>query len=85
MDHDLVFNVDEHDPCGETGFCKRCGVHESMASELNLTCCFATNTIALSHLRAAQINEELKELRREEARAYIRKMLEERGEETDGS
>ena len=58
MEHDLVFVVNKHEVCEETGHCKRCGVHIVQADEMNWACQFATNTFAISHIRQAQINDE---------------------------
>lgn len=58
MQHDIVFIVDEHEPCEETGYCKRCGIHIGQCEEMGWACRFATNTIAVTHIRAAQINDE---------------------------
>ena len=58
MEHDLVFVVDDHELCEETGYCKRCGLHVMHAEEMNWACQFATNTFAISHIRRAEINDE---------------------------
>ena len=74
MELDLVFNVDVHEVCQETGFCKRCGVHIAMAEEMNYACSFSTNSTAISHLRAIAIADEKMREANRKTLEYIEKV-----------
>jgi len=77
MQHDDVYHVDEHDFCLITNFCKRCGLGEVMVSEQMLKCRFSLNLIAISHMRAYQIQQEKIEENRERFRRMVEKIKEE--------
>lgn len=76
MEHDVVISVNEHDYCEETGYCKRCGLHGSMIADKFYECRFATNSVSLSHLRAAIIADEKAKATYHKTMEYIERVRE---------
>ena len=58
MSESETFLEAEHDICAKTNFCKKCGCHEIVIQEQGLLCQYATNSIAISHIRAASRAED---------------------------
>ena len=74
MEHDIAFTVDHHEVCDETGYCKRCGIHITHATEMNYMCTFATNTVAITHIRATTIADEKLKAAHKKTMEYVEKV-----------
>lgn len=45
----------EHSLCPITGFCKKCGSHESYIKCYGTICVYSSNTVAVSHIIAQRL------------------------------
>lgn len=56
----ITYGAVHHDYCEKSGYCKRCGSHKEYIRFENLLCVWATNSTAISHIRAATIEADKK-------------------------
>jgi hypothetical protein len=54
-----TYTREVHNYCPNTGFCKTCGSHKEYIAYENLLCLSASNSVAITHIRAERIAAEL--------------------------